>query len=281
MPGGFFLLKEMFNLKIETEEEVKRITSLPVAGHISHSSKDYQTVVLNDPQTDIAEAFRNLRTRMRFFTRDIKSPVILVTSSMPAEGKTFTAINLASAYSLSGSRTVLVSFDLRKPRLYDEFGLNNEKGISTYLIGNDKIDDIIFKTDHKNLFIIPAGPVPPNPSELISTGKTKELFEELKKKFDYIITDSAPIGAVSDTYSIASLADATIMLVRHNKTVKLLLRDTLEDCKTNGLENISILMNDIRSDMRMYGYHGRYGYGYRYGYGKNSISVNERITTSS
>ena len=274
LPAFFFLLKEIFNLKIETEDEVKRITSLPVAGHISHSMKEYQGIVLRDPQSNIAEAFRNLRTRMRFFTREMKSPVILVTSSMPAEGKSFTALNLASAYSLAGNKTVLVSFDLRRPRIYEEFGLENAKGISTYLIGRDKIEEIINETDYENFYIISAGPIPPNPSELASSLKTKDLFAELKNRFDYIIVDSAPIGAVSDTYSIAALADATIMLVRHNKTVKQLLKDTIEDCKVNGISNISILMNDIRSDMRMYGYRGRYGYvyGYGYSYGKNGKS---------
>lgn len=266
IPGLFFMLKETFNSKVETEEEVKRITNLPVAGHISHSLKDYYSIVLHDPQSNIAEAFRNLRTRMRFFTREVKSPIILVTSSMPAEGKSFTALNLASAYSLEGSKTVLVSFDLRRPRIFKEFGIDNEKGITTYLIGSDKVEEIIMETGHENLFMIPSGPIPPNPSELASSEKARLLFSELRNLFDYIIVDSAPIGAVSDTYSIAALADATIMLVRHNKTVKQLLKDTIEDCKLNGISNISILMNDIRNDMRMYGYRGRYGYVYGYGY---------------
>lgn len=271
LPAIFLLLKEMFNIKVETEEEVKRITNLPVAGHISHNLKDYPGVVLQDPQSNISEAFRNLRTRLKFFTREIKSPVILVTSSMPAEGKSFTALNLASAYSLAGIKTVLVSFDLRRPRIFREFGLDNDSGISTYLIGRDSVKEITKETGYENFSIIPAGPVPPNPSELASSEKTRELFSELRTRFDCIIIDSAPIGAVSDTYSLASLADTTIMLVRHNKTVKQLLKDTIEDCKVNGISNISILMNDIRNDMRMYGYRGRYGYvyGYEYSYGSN------------
>jgi tyrosine-protein kinase Etk/Wzc len=272
VPGVFFISKEVFNLKVETEEEVKKITNLPVAGHITHSTSDYQDVVLRDPQGRISEAFRNLRTRMRFFTREVENPVILISSSMPAEGKTFTALNLASAYSLAESTTVLVSFDLRKPRLYTEFGLDNEKGISTFLIGRDSVDDIVIQTSHKYLSIVPAGPVPPNPAELATSAKTRELFDELRKRFDIIIVDSAPIGAVSDTYSLAAIADAIIILVRHNKTFKQLLKDTMEDCRINGVTNLSILMNDIRSDMRMYGYKGRYGYTYGYGYDNNYIS---------
>lgn len=270
LPGLFFMAKEFLNIKIETEDEIRRLTSLPVAGHLSHSPKEYQDVVLRDPHSQVSETFRNVRTRMRFFTREINNPVILITSSMQAEGKSFTALNLASAYSLAGSRTILVNFDLRKPGNYNEFGIDNEKGITTYLIGRDTIDDIIMETGHENLYIIPAGPVPPNPSELASSEKTRELFAELKKRFDYIITDSAPIGAVSDTYPLASLADAVIMLVRHNKTIKQILKNTIEDCKVNGVSNLSILLNDIRSDMRMYGYRGRYGYGYNYGYAYGS-----------
>jgi tyrosine-protein kinase Etk/Wzc len=269
IPGLFFITKEIFNIKIETEEEVKKITNLPVAGHIAHSKSEYQAVVLSQPQSNISEAFRNVRLRMRFFTREIKNPVILVTSSMPEEGKTFTALNLASAYSLSGAKTALIGFDLRRPGIFQEFGIDNVKGISTYLIGSDKLDDIIMESGYENLSIVPAGPVPPNPSELASSAKAKELFDELKKRFEFIIVDSAPIGSVSDTYSLAQISDSVIMLVRHNKTIKHILKDTIEDCRANGVNNISILMNDIRNDMRIYGYKGRYGYGYGYSYGGN------------
>jgi capsular exopolysaccharide synthesis family protein len=126
---------------------------------------------------------------MHFFTKEAPTPVILVTSSMPGEGKTFTSINLASAYSLLEKKTVLIGFDLRKPKIFQDFNLSNERGISTWLIGKDKIQDIIQETSFKNLSVIPAGPIPPNPSELTALGKTKELFTYLKEKFDFIIVD--------------------------------------------------------------------------------------------
>jgi tyrosine-protein kinase Etk/Wzc len=270
MPGLFFFLKEVFNVKIETEEEVKKIANLPIAGQIAHSRSEYQTIVLHDPHNNISEAFRNVRTRMRFFTREIKNPVILVTSAMPAEGKTFTALNLASAYSLMGAKTVLIGFDLRRPGIFGEFGIDNHKGVSTYLIGTDKLADVIKESGYENLYIISAGPMPPNPSELASSSKVKELIAELKRQFDYIILDSAPIGSVSDTFSLAQVADSVIILVRHNKTNKHLLKDTIEDCRANGINNLCILMNDIRNDARSYGYRGRYGYGYDYGYNYGS-----------
>jgi capsular exopolysaccharide synthesis family protein len=264
-PALALILISLFNNKITSEEDFRKFTDLPVAGHIIHSIREYQTVVLTDPKSQVAETFRSLRTRLQFFTKDTPSPVILITSSMPAEGKTFASINLASAYSLAGKKTVLVGFDLRKPRLYSDFGLTDEKGVSTYLIGRDTVKDIIQESGYENLYVIAAGPVPPNPSELAASGKTKELFTELKKIFDYIILDSAPIGTVSDTFSLAAAADITIVLVRHNKTIKSVLENTLSDAKANGITSMSILINDISRDSTIYGY-GRYKYGYGYGY---------------
>jgi capsular exopolysaccharide synthesis family protein len=265
VPALALILISLFNNKITSEEDFKRFTDLPVAGHIIHSIREYQTVVLTDPKSQVAETFRSLRTRLQFFTKDTPSPVILITSSMPAEGKTFASVNLASACSLAGKKTILVGFDLRKPRLYSDFGLTDDKGVSTWLIGRDKINDIIQESGYENLSVIAAGPVPPNPSELAASEKTKELFAELKKKFDYIILDSAPIGTVSDTFSLAAAADITIILVRHNKTIKNVLENTLSDAKSNGITGMSILLNDISRDSTIYGY-GRYKYGYGYGY---------------
>lgn len=266
IPSLILILITSLNNKVTSEDDVKKITDLPVAGHITHSLREYQTVVLNDPKSQVAETFRSLRTRLQFFTKETQSPVILITSSMPAEGKTFASINLASAYSLAGKKTALVGFDLRKPKIYDDFKLDNNEGISTYLIGQSKIDDIIKKTGYENLSVIPAGPIPPNPAELASSAKTGELFMELKKRFDYIIVDSAPLGAVSDSFSLASVVDITVILVRHNKTIKNILHNTLDDAKANGIIGMSLLLNDISREKGLYGYAGRYRYGYGYGY---------------
>ncbi|MBE0674261.1 MAG: polysaccharide biosynthesis tyrosine autokinase [Bacteroidales bacterium] len=266
IPGLFLIFRDLINNKVTGEDDLKRITDLPVAGHIIHSDRDYQSVVLREPQSQVAEAFRSLRTRLQFFTKTTPSPVVLITSSMAAEGKTFTSINLAAACSLAGKKTVLVGFDLRRPKIYEDFGLSDQSGVSTWLIGRDKLDDIIQESGHENLWIITAGPIPPNPSELASSEKTKELFRELKERFDYIILDSAPMGVVSDTFSLAAVADITIILVRHNKTNKHVLANTLADASMNGLNNISLLMNDISRTNGFYGYGGYYKYGYTYTY---------------
>ncbi|NSW95309.1 MAG: polysaccharide biosynthesis tyrosine autokinase [Bacteroidales bacterium] len=277
VPGALLVLIRELNTKVTSEEDIKRISDLPIAGHITHSLREYQTVVLNDLRSNVAETFRNLRTRLQFFTRETKSPVILITSSMPEEGKTFASINLASAYSLAGKKTVLLGFDLRKPKLYSDFSVKGEKGISTYLIGQHSLDEVIQESGYQNLWVITSGPIPPNPSELAGSEKTKEMFSELKKRFDYIICDSAPIGAVSDTISLAMLADVTIMLVRHRKTVKYILENTLNDAKANGINHISLLLNDISRDKGIYGYTGRYRYGYGYGYGYGYTYENEEV----
>ena len=274
VPGMILVLISAFNNKITSEDDIKHITELPVAGHITHSLRDYQTVVLNDPKSQVSETFRSLRTRLQFFTKDTPSPVILITSSMPADGKTFASINLASAYSLAGKRTVLVGFDLRKPKIYTDFGLNDIKGLSTYLIGRDSLNDIIQASEYENLSVISAGPIPPNPSELASSVKTREFFAELKRLFDYIIVDSAPLGAVSDTFSLASISDITIILVRHNKTIKHILHNTITDAKANGITGMSLLLNDISRDRGIYGYYGKYRYVYGYGYGYSYSNSN-------
>ena len=263
-PFLYIMIADFVSFKIRDEEDISKITDLPVSGYIPHSRLLSPTVVFDDPDSHSAEAFRSLRSRLQFFIKETKSPVILITSSMPAEGKTFTAINLASAYSLLGKKTVLVGFDLRKPKIYTDFGIANEKGVSTWLIGRDSLDDVLSKTDHENLSIIPAGPVPPNPSELTSSANTAELFKMLKEKFDYIIIDSPPIGSVSDSLHLATLADTCLIIVRQNKTFKHLLEGTINDLKISSISNTSLVINDISIRVNDYGYRGKYGYGYGY-----------------
>lgn len=267
LPFLWIMLADFINYKVRDEEDIKKITDLPIAGYVPHSLNKSAKVVFEEPQSIVAEAFRSLRSRMQFFTKEKKSPVILITSSMPAEGKTFTAINIASAYSLMGKKTVLVGFDLRKPRIYSDFGITNDKGVSTWLIGIDNLDEIIRTTIYENLFIISAGPVPPNPSELTSSPKTGELFNLLKERFDCIIIDSPPIGTVSDTFHLATLVDTCLLIVRQNQTLKHLLVGTVKDLQISDIQSVSLVVNDIGTEGRGYGYGGKYGYGHGYGYG--------------
>ena len=242
------------------DEDLRKMTDMPVVGNIPHNEEKENTVVFDHPNSGIAEAFRLLRSRMQFLTKEALSPVILVTSSMPSDGKTFTAINLASVYSLLGKKTVLLGFDLRKPKIFQDFNLTNEKGISTWLIGKDKLQDIVQATSFENLSIISAGPVPPNPSELTALDKTEELLKLLRERFDYIVIDSSPIGIVSDTFHLASLADACLLVARSSKTLRDMLEKTISEINASGLKGVSMVINDIHSDSKHYGYGEKYGY---------------------
>lgn len=259
VPLMVFFLFFLLNKKLKYED-IRTLTALPIVGNIQHNSEKTNTVVLDNPGSTIAEGFRLLRSRMQFFTKDARTPIILVTSTMPEDGKTFTAINLASVYSLLGKKTILIGFDLRKPMIFQDFELNNDKGVSTWLIGKDRLQDIIQETSFVNLSVIPAGPIPPNPSELTALSKTDELIKLLKEKYEYIIIDSSPIGIVSDTFHLASLADACLLVVRPGKTLKDMLENTLIALNENGIKGVSLVINDIRSDSKHYGYGEKYGY---------------------
>jgi capsular exopolysaccharide synthesis family protein len=179
---------------------------------------------------------------------------------MPGEGKTFTSINLASVYSLLGKKTVLIGFDLRKPKIFQDFDLDNAKGISTWLIGQDKLEEIIQPTSFENLFIISSGPTPPNPSELIALEKTKELFKILKEDFDYIIVDSPPIGIVSDTFHLAEMADTFLLVIRPGYSLKDILERTFSEMTINRTHGVSLVINGIKAGSNHYSYSEKYGY---------------------
>ena len=242
------------------EEDIRRVTKMPVVGYIPQNSGKSNTVVFENPTSVIAESFRILRSRMQFLTKEASAPVILITSSMPGEGKTFTAINLASVYSLLGKKTVLLGMDLRKPKIFQDFQLNNEKGISTWLIGQEKLDEIIQETQYENLYVISSGPVPPNPSELIALDKTGDLIKTLKERFDYVIIDSPPIGIVSDTYHLVSMTDASLLVVRPKHTLKDIFERTIFEISENNTSGFSLVINDVKADSKHYGYGERYGY---------------------
>lgn len=263
LPLLVILLSNSLSNVISTEDDLRQITNMPVAGHIPHARLGYQTVVLGDPQSQVAEAFRSFRARIEFLIQDKKSPVILVSSSIPGEGKTFASVNIASAYSLNGHKTIILGFDLRLPAFSKEFGLDESRGISTYLIGKHTLSGVIQKTNYDNLHIIPAGPVPPNPFELINSPKTDKMIAELKKSYEYIIIDSAPIGTVSDGYKLAPLADTTILMIRNGKSLKRPLIATLEEMDAFNIKSKCLLINDIKANKNSYAAAYKYTYSYK------------------
>lgn len=259
VPLVFIFLVFLFDKKLK-EDDISRLAQLPILGSMPHNTEKSNLVVFNNSNSSLAESYRLLRARIQFLTKEAESPVVLVTSSMPGEGKSFTSMNLASVYSLLGKKTVLVGFDLRKPKLFQDFNLKNDKGVSTWLIGQDKLQNIIQESGFENLSIIASGPVPPNPSELTALDKTTEFFNLLREQFEFIVVDSSPMGIVSDTYHLATMADACLLVVRPGVSLKELFVNTLHEIRARGTKGVSLVINDIKSEKKLYGYGEKYGY---------------------
>lgn len=268
IPAIYLFLADFFNNKIDSPEMVEKITKRPIIGLIPNSGDINVTNVLDNPDSPWAEAFRFVRTKMQFITKQTKSPVITVTSSIPGEGKSFIAINIASIYALTGKKTVLVGMDLRRPQLAQRWGLDKNKGVTNYLIGDLKYEEIIQKTNNSSLDLIASGIIPPNPSELIEDERTIKLINKLKDDYDVIVIDTAPLSPVSDTYHLAKMSDANVFVVRDSYTHKYAFEASITEAENSQLKNLCIVMNDITMKKKGYGYSGSYGYkyGYKYGY---------------
>ena len=246
---------------------MESITDIPILGIVGHSQIKSNLIVLDKPKSGISESFRSIRINLSYIAPDKEKKVIAITSSISGEGKTFCSINLASIIALSGKKTLLMGADLRKPKIYDDFGLSNLKGISTYLAKKSTISEIINKTRIENLDIILSGAVPPNPADLLGSARMGELMDELKLKYDYIILDTPPIGLVADSFLLFKYSDVNIYIVRHNYTEARLLEKIDGFYDEGKIENLSIIINDLYAKDAKYGYGYEYGYGYYSGYG--------------
>jgi tyrosine-protein kinase Etk/Wzc len=261
VPFGIIYLRVSLNFKIQSQEDIKQITRVPVLGTIFENENLELPVVVHAPNSIVAESFRILRANMQFITGEQKSPVIVVSSAMKGEGKSYTAINFASVYATYNKKVCLVDLDLRRPRLSEYLGVTREKGMSNYLIGQVKLDEIIFPVCNGLFDLIPSGPIPPNPSELAASEKLEQLVTELKSKYDIVVLDSPPIGMVSDAMFISKIAGFMLLVVRHNVTHKHLLTLLLEDIERNQVKGLNIVYNDVPAGKK-----GYYRYGSRYGY---------------
>ncbi len=260
LPGAFIYFRETLNNKIRTREDIQKLSQLPIVGQVIDSKFNSFPAVLSEPNSVLTESYRTLRTNLQFVINENESNTILVTSAIQGEGKSFTALNLASVYAFYGRKTILVDFDLRKSNLKEYLDIDQEVGLSNYLSKNAKYQEIIYCDDKINFDLILAGPVPPNPSELVASDQTKLLFAELKKKYDIVIIDSPPIGIVSDALLLHSNSDISLLVVRYNFTPEEVLVNIMEDLKTHRIKKINIVLNDVIVSKSKYGY--RYGYGY-------------------
>ena len=275
IPVFIILIIQFFRYKIEGHDDVARLTKLPIIADIaiaSNSAKGKADIVVHENQNNqMEEIFRSLRTNLQFMLHEGEK-VVLFTSSTSGEGKTFTAANLSVSFGLLGKKVILVGLDIRRPRLAEQFGINDHKhGITNLLVkDNPNREDveaqILPSGVNKNLDLLMAGPVPPNPAELIARNSLDTIIEILKEKYDYIMIDTAPVGLVTDTLQIARVTNVSVYMCRADYTPKASFAMINSLAKEEKLPNMAMVLNGVDMSKRKYSYY--YGYG-KYGkYGR-------------
>jgi capsular exopolysaccharide synthesis family protein len=268
IPIGIILLIEYLNDKVSSKQDIEKITSIPILGEVGHSDSDGALIVTAKNRNFIAEQFRTIRSNLQYILPKVEKPVLMVTSSFSGEGKSFISTNLGAVFSVSDKRTVILEFDIRKPKIMEGLGLKERKGLTNFIVRSVELPEIIYPVPGQdNMFVIPCGPVPPNPAEMLLNERVDELFAQLRQQFDIIIIDTAPVGLVSDSLTLGKYADAVVYIVRHNYTFRKFLQFANDLFVKKKLPHLSIVINDIKTRA---GYGGYYGYGYGYGYGYSS-----------
>lgn len=278
IPVFIILIIQFFRYKIEGHDDVARLTKLPIIADIaiaSNSAKGKADIVVHENQNNqMEEIFRSLRTNLQFMLHEGEK-VVLFTSSTSGEGKTFTAANLSVSFGLLGKKVILVGLDIRRPRLAEQFGINDHKhGITNILVkDNPNREDveaqILPSGVNKNLDLLMAGPVPPNPAELIARNSLDTIIEILKEKYDYIMIDTAPVGLVTDTLQIARVTNVSVYMCRADYTPKASFAMINSLAKEEKLPNMAMVLNGVDMSKRKYSYYYGYGKYGRYGrYGR-------------
>lgn len=256
---GLFVafIKEFFNNKIITPEDIERITDIPMYGVVPENTQE---------ETAFIESLNMIRTNMEFISSEGNSKVIMISSNIPEEGKTTISANLARTLAKGNKKVVLLDLDMRKSKLLREFSnLNVKDGSSSLLVGKVALDDVIIHAG-ENLDVIFAGKIPPNPSELLLSSNVEKIVNELKNSYDYVIIDTAPIGLVTDTMILLKkhIHDLFLVVVRSEFTDKSLLVNFNKMTHKHHLHSVGLILNGVKISQGNY-----YGYGYGYGYGTN------------
>ena len=269
LPAMYIFFQELINDKINTRYDIEKLTDVSILGEVGHSYSSSSMIVSKTNRSMVSEQFRIIRSNLQYVLNKIDKPVIMITSSFSAEGKSFITTNLGGVMALAGKKTVMLEFDIRKPKLFSGMKLGSKQGITNYLVGKAEMADLPVKIPgYDNLYGISCGPVPPNPSELLLDTRVADMFAWLKENFDVILVDTAPVGMVSDAMTLGKFADTTLYIVRQGYTYKKQVSLIDEFYHENRLPRISIVINDVKLKPG-YGYYGygRYGYGYGYGGG--------------
>lgn len=267
-------LKESMTGKVMYRYEIESRTSIPIIGEVAFDKSGGPVVIERGKRSFIAEEFRKLRISLSFLGIDGNHKKILVTSSISGEGKSFIALNLAVSLALTGKKVVLVDLDLNNPTIDKKLNVTQEEGITEFLTGKREPEEIIKRVKaHENLFFISAGQLPDNPTELLSNGKVKEIIAYLDNIFDVVIIDTSPIVLVTDGYLLTGLCDATLYVIKHKYTPKLLIKRIDENNQINPIHNPAIVFNGVK--MRGF-FKNNYGYGYDYVYGNKEKAKKEK-----
>jgi len=267
IPILIFILFELINNKVQSKEDIEKVSSIPFIGGVGHNTSSSNLTVKERPKSGLAESFRALRSNLNFFTGNQTKKVFMVSSSISGEGKTFTTINLATVFALSGKRTLIVGADMRRPKIFQDFNRDNDVGLSTYLSGISEFKQVVLTTEIPNLFLTSGGPVPPNPSELLLTNKFEEFIKKALEEFDFVLIDTPPLALVTDAFVMSKFVDHTVFVMRQNYSPKEFVHSIDEYYRSGKIKNISILLNDIYKSGLGYGYGQSYTYQYGYGYG--------------
>ncbi|GAB3930455.1 GumC family protein [Larkinella terrae] len=263
VPAAIITVKRAFNERVSSRAEINQTTDVPVIGEIAYVRHEFPVIVNGRKRSIAAEQIRALRTNLQFLRESAnESQVLLFTSSLSGEGKSFLSLNVAVSQALVGRPTLIIDMDLRRPKLHKALSMLNFRGCSSYLTGEASLDEVLQQVPgFDNLFIISCGPIPLNPSELLSGPRLQQLIEEARTRFDNIIIDSPPIGLVTDAQLIGPFADVTLYAVRHNITHRsyLGLADSLY--KEKRFPKLNIVLNSVKN---------KYSYDYRYYYYRKS-----------
>jgi capsular exopolysaccharide synthesis family protein len=277
LPLAVLLIIDFMNDSIQDKKEIESKTQVPIYGGVGHNFKGTDLPVYENPKSSLAESFRALRTNLQFTESDKDNKIIVVTSTISSEGKTFVASNLATIFSLASKKTLLIALDLRKPKMNKVFNVNGKEGLSTYLSGQSKYENVIYPSAIDNLFIAPSGPIPPNPAELIESHHMKEFLEKAASEFDIIIIDTPPVAVVTDALLLSNMSDLFLYVVRQNLSSRevISLINSLHQRKE--IRKLGIVINDIQIKGYYGGYYNKYTYNYGYynSYGEGYYSDEE------
>jgi capsular exopolysaccharide synthesis family protein len=258
IPTSYIVIRDYFNNKITSLYDIEYLLKRSVLGVIFNNDHKSEAVVLEAPKSAIAESFRRLRSNLFLKLKSEKSKLILVTSSQPKDGKSFIAFNLAASIASVGNKTIIIDCDLHKPTLHEKFREDNSTGISDFMVNNASAVEIIRNTFIENLSFIPAGPILPNPSELIESGALDELINYLKKEYEYIIIDTSPVGLVVDALQLIRYASQILLISRINYTRKDILGNVINDFNSSNIKNYDIVFNNLSLNTSPYRHYTSY-----------------------